>query len=226
VNGKVEEMARTRLSRELICERALEIIDEVGLQALSMRMLAAALGVKASSLYHHFASRDELMTGVAEFLYHQLGRPPEGGDWAEQVKSMFVQLLDFIETHPNAAPLLIRDLAFSEVAEQRANAVMGLASRVGLDRVTSAALLGNLVALLVGHTLLLPWSLDENMGTAVSDADNDMHAHANERPPTWLRKMFPEVLGPEPSDTGISPSFDVFAQGLDALLRGFIPDAS
>ena len=109
--------AKGRLTRDLICEAALEAIDEAGLESVSMRMLANALGVKASSLYYHFGSKDQLMTGVAEFLYRKLGRPPGGGDWADQVKGTFVQLRDFIQAHPNAAPLLVRDLACSPVAK-------------------------------------------------------------------------------------------------------------
>ena len=129
-----------RLTRDLICEAALGAIDEAGLESVSMRMLAGSLGVKASSLYHHFGSKDELMTGVAEFLYRKLGRPPDGGDWADQVKGTFVQLRDFIQAHPNAAPLLVRDLACSPVAEKRASVLLRIVCRAGVDPITSASL--------------------------------------------------------------------------------------
>ena len=45
-------MARVRLSRERILDAALELIDAEGLDAMSMRTLAARLGVQAMSLYH------------------------------------------------------------------------------------------------------------------------------------------------------------------------------
>ena len=116
-DGKVGE-GREPLNRDRICEAALEVIDEVGLESVSMRILASALGVKAGSLYYYYESKDELMAGVAEFLYRKLGRPPSGGDWGDQMKGTFVQLRDFIETHPNATPLLVRDLAYSPVAKK------------------------------------------------------------------------------------------------------------
>lgn len=42
------------------------IIDEHGLQGLSIRRLAEALGVNGASLYHHFRNKDEILAGVAE----------------------------------------------------------------------------------------------------------------------------------------------------------------
>jgi AcrR family transcriptional regulator len=146
--------SRERLTRDRICEAALEAIDEAGLESVSMRTLANALGVKASSLYYHFRCKDELLTGVAEYLYRKLGRPPSGEEWADQVKGTFVQLHDLIQVHPNAAPLLVRDLAYSPVAKKRAEALLAILYRAGLDPTSSASLISNLVALLVGHSLL------------------------------------------------------------------------
>lgn len=163
-----------RLTRDLICETALEAIDEAGLESLSMRTLASALGIKASSLYYHFGSKDGLLTGVAEFLYRKLGRPPSKGEWTEQVTGTFVQLRDFIQTHPNAAPLLVRDLAYSPVAKKRANVLLKIVARAGLDPDTSACLISNLVALLVGHTYLSLWVRQEGEAAKA--------AHGEERP--------------------------------------------
>jgi len=186
---------KERLTRDRICEVALEAIDEAGLESLSMRMLASALGIKASSLYYHFENKDELLTGVAEFLYRKLGRPPSRGDWTEQVKGTFIQLRDFIETHPNAAPLLVRDLAYSPVAKKRANVLLKMVSRVGLDPNTSASLISNLVALLVGHTYLTLW-VREEAGSATKaesgDGGDGMGVDADlDGSRVWVHKLFP-----------------------------------
>jgi AcrR family transcriptional regulator len=188
VNCQNGGLAKGRLSRDLICETALKAIDEVGLEEVSMRMLASALGVKASSLYYHFGSRDELMTEVAEFLYRRLGQPPSGDDWAEQVKGTFVQLRDFIQVHPNAAPLLVRDLARSPVAKKRANVLLKLVCRTGMDPVASATLLSNLVALLVGHTLLALWMKEETGATAEVGGG---HAGDGDVSRVWVHRLFP-----------------------------------
>lgn len=227
-----------RLSRDLICEAALEAIDSVGLEAVSMRMLAASLGVKASSLYHHFESKEQLMTGVAEFLYRNLGQPPDGRDWAEQVKGTFLQLRDFIQEHPKAAPLLVHDLAYSPVAKKRAGVLLRLVCRAGLDPATSASLLSNLVALLVGHALLGVWIAEE---TGTGGGADETGRAAGDESPVWVHKLFrweyPNVSEAEtgqPAD-GLSPTVSVtsdllhelpldsvFCAGLDALISGFV----
>jgi TetR/AcrR family tetracycline transcriptional repressor len=152
--GKYEGSAKAGLSRELICAAALEAIDEAGVEAMSMRRLASSLGVKASSLYHHFGSRDELMRAVVESLFQELGPPPDGHDWQDQVKRSFIQLDDFIGDHPNAAPLLLRSLASSSVPATRADALQILVQEAGFDQRESADMLVNLAALLAGHVLL------------------------------------------------------------------------
>jgi TetR/AcrR family transcriptional regulator, tetracycline repressor protein len=194
-----------RLSRDRICEAALEAIDDVGLEVVSMRMVASSLGVKASSLYHHFRSKDELMTGVANFLYRQLGQPPSGEDWEDQVKGTFGQLRDFMQVHPNAAPLLVRDLARSPVAKKRTEVLLGQACRAGVDPDTSARLLGNLVALLVGHTLLALWVQEETGGDA-----GGPNGELDDISGVWVRKLFP-TENPDLFDPETSPLADCWA---------------
>ena len=183
-------IGRPPLTRERICEAALEAIDHAGLETLSMRGLAAALGVKASSLYYHFNSKEELLTGVADFLYRKLGRPPDEGDWAEQVKGTFMQLHDFVQDHPNAAPLLLRDLAYSPVAKKRANVLLRILWRAGLDPEVGATLIGNLVAFLVGHTLLGIWAAQDGVEGS-REGVQAMESDPGPRP--WVHRVLAPV---------------------------------
>lgn len=62
-------MARPRkplLSRDLIVEAAGTLVDAEGLEAVSTRRLAAALGVSGPSLYNHFRTKDEILDAVAD----------------------------------------------------------------------------------------------------------------------------------------------------------------
>ncbi len=62
-------MARPRtplLSRELIRDVTLRLVDEHGLDAVSMRRIAAELGVRAPSLYSHYATKEELLDDIAD----------------------------------------------------------------------------------------------------------------------------------------------------------------
>lgn len=53
-------------SRTRILDRAAQLILDKGFAATSMRDIASSVGVKAASLYHHFASKDEIFTAILE----------------------------------------------------------------------------------------------------------------------------------------------------------------
>lgn len=57
---------RTPLSRERVLAAAMELVDAEGIPALTMRRLAADLGVEAMSLYHHVPGKEGLLDGLAE----------------------------------------------------------------------------------------------------------------------------------------------------------------
>ncbi|MDT8912575.1 TetR/AcrR family transcriptional regulator C-terminal domain-containing protein [Amycolatopsis sp. PS_44_ISF1] len=74
----------SKLSRTTVVEVALEILDEVGLDAVSTRRIAQRLGVEQPSLYWHFPKKADLLTAMAEAaLAGHVSRPlPEAGqDW-------------------------------------------------------------------------------------------------------------------------------------------------
>ncbi|HKA83150.1 MAG TPA: TetR family transcriptional regulator, partial [Acidimicrobiales bacterium] len=76
---------RSTLTRDRIVSEALRLLDAEGAEALSMRKLAAALGVGATSLYWHVANRDELIELVVNEVNGELDVPDadEVHDWRE-----------------------------------------------------------------------------------------------------------------------------------------------
>jgi TetR/AcrR family transcriptional regulator, tetracycline repressor protein len=71
------------LERKVIVERALDLLDEVGMDGLSTRRLAAELGVKGPSLYWHFKNMRELFDHMAEALLETALPSPDAfpSDW-------------------------------------------------------------------------------------------------------------------------------------------------
>ena len=71
------------LERRAIVATALDLLDEVGLEGLSTRRLAAELGVKGPSLYWHFKNMRELLDLMAEALLETALPASDGfpGDW-------------------------------------------------------------------------------------------------------------------------------------------------
>lgn len=73
------------LTRERLVAAALELINEEGLEALSMRALADRLQVKAASLYWHVRDRRELLELLADGILETVGRPRQRPTWREKV---------------------------------------------------------------------------------------------------------------------------------------------
>ena len=85
--GPRSPRARPALSLELIVSTALRLLDEGGIDGLSMRKVADALGTGAASLYAYVASKEELIEHVLDRVIGELEVPaPDPERWSEQVK--------------------------------------------------------------------------------------------------------------------------------------------
>jgi AcrR family transcriptional regulator len=92
-----------------IVDTALKLIDEVGIQAVTLRMLADALNSGTATLYRHFNGKDELLALVADSILGEVRVPPEeldGLTWREAVNSAAEAFYAALCRHPNALPLL------------------------------------------------------------------------------------------------------------------------
>ncbi|HWL65581.1 MAG TPA: TetR/AcrR family transcriptional regulator C-terminal domain-containing protein [Actinomycetota bacterium] len=97
---------RPPLTRDRILDAALVLVDEYGMDGLSMRRLGAALGVEAMSIYNHVASKHELLNGVVEKVLNEVEIPEPGGDWTQRIKEMARSYRKVAQAHPNVMPLM------------------------------------------------------------------------------------------------------------------------
>jgi AcrR family transcriptional regulator len=102
-----EEEKQRGLTRERLVEAALELIDEDGLDALSMRSLADRLQVKAASLYWHVRDRRELMDLLAESFLENVPRARPGGGWRQTVLASAESLRRRVSGQQDATRVLL-----------------------------------------------------------------------------------------------------------------------
>ena len=100
------------ISREATVAAALQIIDDDGLDALSLPRLARELNVKAPSLYHHFSDKNEILAAVAQGIVAKttFPRKPASGDWAEWFTQLSLNFRAAVLRHRKAAPILLQFL--------------------------------------------------------------------------------------------------------------------
>ncbi len=100
--------ARTRrrpvLDVDALVGRALEIIDAEGLDAVSMRRLAADFDTGPATLYSHVAGKDELLGLVLARILDEI-QIPDGDDWREVVIGWCHAQRDAFQRHNDAARL-------------------------------------------------------------------------------------------------------------------------
>jgi AcrR family transcriptional regulator len=92
---------RAPLTPETIVAAALAVADADGLDAVSMRRLAAELGVAAMSLYHHVADKDRLLELMADAIGAEMVIPGEmPGHWREALRAIAHRTRDTFLRHP------------------------------------------------------------------------------------------------------------------------------
>jgi TetR/AcrR family tetracycline transcriptional repressor len=98
---------RPQLTRERVVTEALTVIAQDGVQALTMRTLAARLGVVPGALYHHVRNKEQLQDLVLDAVLAEVdGHLDPSQPWTEQIKLLAHRLRAVLEEHPGVAGLL------------------------------------------------------------------------------------------------------------------------
>ncbi|MEZ0066314.1 AcrR family transcriptional regulator [Streptacidiphilus sp. MAP12-20] len=131
---------RRTLSRDLIVETALRVIDTEGMDALNMRRVAQELGTGAASLYAHVANKDELVALVLDRVYADMRHPePDPARWREQVKDFLCQARDNLVAHRDLARAAMEaNIPTSPNALDSAETMLGLMRAGGLSEQVAA----------------------------------------------------------------------------------------
>jgi TetR/AcrR family tetracycline transcriptional repressor len=128
-------VAAEKLSRSAVAERALQLGDEEGLEAVTVRRLAQALGVTPMALYWHFKNKDELMLGIVDHVLTDVRADRDGtGPWLTQLRAMVETLVTVMRAHPILADLLHSVEKSEAVSFSRAtDDALALLARGGFD---------------------------------------------------------------------------------------------
>jgi AcrR family transcriptional regulator len=100
--------AKTPLSEQAIVDAGLEICRAEGLDAVTMRRVAAALDTGAASLYVYVRNRDELVDAMVNRAFGEIQLVvPDPAHWREQLFGMLDHFRAVLEAHPGMATMLV-----------------------------------------------------------------------------------------------------------------------
>lgn len=94
---------RAGLTREAVIAAARRIADRDGLERLSMRALAAELGVMPNAIYSHVGSKGELLDALLDSLLGEI-EAPETEDWREALVTVMDSSRRLLVEHPSLIP--------------------------------------------------------------------------------------------------------------------------
>ncbi|MBV8788548.1 MAG: TetR/AcrR family transcriptional regulator C-terminal domain-containing protein [Mycobacterium sp.] len=194
---------------EKIVATALQIVDEEGADALSMRTLAQRMDSGTATLYRHFTSRDELVAQVVDLVYGSVELDIErlrAMSWQQAIKAATQATFDGLRKHAGVAPLFFDRLPVGPNAMAQRERVIALL----LDNGFAPRLAARSYATLAHYVLGFVAQLDGHATTTRPSDETQFRA--------LDRDLFPATAAvakhlPVPLE-------DEFAFGLDLIIGG------
>ena len=207
--------SRLGITREHILEGALGLLDRDGLDGLSMRRLAAHLGIGTMTLYGYFESKEELLDGLVEAEVERLSRVETGDGWKEGLRRMMVEIRRAHIEHPAIVELRYRRPLISRDSLRMTEVAMCLLRDAGFDKRSAARAYRSLFVYTFGYSAFGPDSRREAERSATLGA---LRALPAEEFPC-LRDAAEEAADSTTDDTLFELGLDCLLDGLEAKLR-------
>ncbi|WP_024475539.1 TetR/AcrR family transcriptional regulator C-terminal domain-containing protein [Arthrobacter sp. CAL618] len=207
---------KSRLTRATMLAGALELVDDEGLDALSMRKLGQKLGKDPMALYRYAKNREALLDGLTEIIWDQLVIPPVD-EWQDQLRATAHDFRNLVLRHPNVVPLLVTRPLSTPLGLRPPGALrpieqlLALLMKAGFDSRGALHVYRAYYGFLFGHIIN---ELEEFVVDA--DEDEEVLRLGLQR---LAKKDFPQLrtLAPLLADYDGKAELD---QGMDILLQG------
>lgn len=130
---------------------ALAVIDRDGIDALTIRAVAAELGMGAMSLYRYVDGRETLERLVVERVLADLDvTVPARTPWDKGIRSIAERIRRAVIAHPSVVPLFMSHRHVSAATRRTGNALLGLLTEAGFSGVRRVVAFRALLAYLIG----------------------------------------------------------------------------
>ena len=119
---------RTALTPEMIVEAAVAYVDQHGIEALTLRSLGAEIGAHHTALYRHFRSKEDLASGMFDFVVGEIGTKIATGpsEPLERIRNIAIVTRDALHQHPALVGVIVtsRDSAASSSLQELIKVVL------------------------------------------------------------------------------------------------------
>jgi AcrR family transcriptional regulator len=213
ITQEKKDIQREPLSRERILKTALRIVDEEGLEHLSMRRIAGELNATPMALYNHVPNKDALLAGVVGLLLDELDLSRlDPSDPPTALKVGFGEFRKAMLRHPNLLPIMCRKSDFTPDSMRPVELALSLLRAMGFSDEEAIQAHWAMTGMTLGHVM---WQIM----TPLFDGDEAAEqALAGKR--MLPMSEFPCIHGALPfmEDCDMDA---VFEFGMDSLIQGF-----
>jgi len=208
-----EPEPRLPLSRDRILRAALELVDDGGIDSLTMRKLGQALGFEAMSLYNHVANKDDVIDGILDLVLAEGELPSPSGNWDRAVRASAVSVHAALRRHPWASAVVMAPGRLRPARLRYMDSLLGRIREAGFSAETTY----HAYHVLDGH--IFGFSLWE-ASHSYSDADASEMMTAFERTITADEYPYLREHGEQHFAEGPHQDVSAFEFGLDLILDG------
>jgi TetR/AcrR family tetracycline transcriptional repressor len=193
-----------RINREQVLTAALDLLDEVGLDQLTMRRLATALGVQNGATYWHFRSKQALLEAMADAMLAGVADVAPG-PWDARVPELATRLRRALLARRDGARVFSGVFFPLPNALAYGDALIGSLLDAGLSPRDAAWTADTITYHVVAHTIEHQLAVSTpDTGRLAAAVDPSTHPH--------LHAALPHVPSPHPDEH--------FHHGLDLILAG------
>ncbi|MFJ6416545.1 TetR/AcrR family transcriptional regulator C-terminal domain-containing protein [Paeniglutamicibacter sp. NPDC091659] len=208
--------SKPQLSRELVLDRAMELADDVGLESLTMRSLAVALGVKPMSVYYYVAKKSEILDGLVDRVFAEAdsARFRQDDPWQRAMRERALTLRSVLDRHRWALGLIESRTSPGSATLRHHNETLGILRRAGFSVEMAARAYALLDSYIYGF-VLQESTIPVGDATTVSDVAASMVEQFESGQYPYLLEVATEVV--------MKPGYDFGSQfevGLDLVILG------
>ncbi len=216
---------RPPLSRRKVIEAALAIGDAEGLDAISLRRLARELSVTPMALYRYVEDKDDLLSGVAEYVFEEFELPEaEDEDWRNDLRTIARSFRRLLVVHPMVAALYSVQPAqmMSQRGARIVDVVLGVLRRAGFSPREAALLECECERFIFGLVMLEKLGWPRKLGDAREAHARGFQEKLSSMPASevpHLNEAAPFMIESPDPDWAFEVALDLIVGGLEHLLE-------
>lgn len=189
--------AKPPLSRRSILDAALALIRDRGVEAVTLRDVAAAVQTGPASLYAYFAGRDVLLEHALDEVYASVELVDVAdGDWRGALAATIVRTIEALEAHPGIGAVALGTAPTHPGALRLAEHELALMEAGGIPD-ADAALAVDLIAQFAAVTAVERTVRDRGRAAAGGPGTGTLDDHADPERFPRVRRLAPALTGPD-----------------------------